>query len=51
MDVKSTSGAGLLSVIVSTVTGILAFVLFLMYGRDKRTVETVEFYPPEGMTS
>lgn len=51
VDVKSTSGAGLLSVIVSAVAGILAFVLFLMYGRDKRTVETVEFYPPEGMTS
>ena len=30
MDVKSTSGAGLLSVIVSAVAGILAFVLFLI---------------------
>lgn len=31
----------------------LAFVLFvwLKYGRDKQVIETVEFYPPEGMNS
>lgn len=31
----------------------LAFVLFvwLKYGRDKQVIETVEFYPPEGMSS
>ena len=31
----------------------LAFVLFvwMKYGRDKQVIETVEFYPPEGMSS
>lgn len=29
---------------------LLAFVLFLLYGRDKKIVKTVEFYAPEGLT-
>ena len=30
--------------------GILAVVLWFLYGRDQRPVETVEFYPPDKMT-
>jgi hypothetical protein len=30
---------------------ILCFVLWLLFGRDRRIVETVEFHPPEGFTS
>ncbi len=29
---------------------VLAFVMFLLYGRDKKIVKTVEFYAPESMT-
>ena len=29
---------------------LLAFVLFLLYGRDKKIIKTVEFYAPEDMT-
>lgn len=29
---------------------LLSFVLFLLYGRDKKIVKTVEFYAPDGMT-
>ncbi|MEL4106894.1 DUF2207 domain-containing protein [Oscillospiraceae bacterium WX1] len=29
---------------------LLAFVLFLLYGRDSKVVKTVEFYAPDGLT-
>ena len=29
---------------------LLAFVLFMLYGRDSKLVKTVEFYAPDGMT-
>ncbi len=29
----------------------IAFVLWLLYGKDKPVIETVEFYPPEGYNS
>ena len=30
---------------------IFVFIIWLKYGRDKKVIETVEFYPPEGMSS
>ena len=30
---------------------IISFILWLKFGRDKKVIETVEFYPPEGFNS
>ena len=30
---------------------IFVFIIWLKYGREKKVIETVEFYPPEGMNS
>ena len=38
------------SVIVLLFPALLAALLWLKFGRDRRFVETVEFHPPEGMT-
>lgn len=36
--------------LVSILTALAAWFLWWKYGRDKEIVETVEFYPPEGLT-
>ncbi len=40
----------MLIVIVAAVTGALAVLLWIRFGRDEKIVETVEFYPPDNMT-
>ncbi len=37
--------------IVPVISLILSFILWYLFGRDKKVVETVEFYPPEGFNS
>ncbi|MCR4797089.1 MAG: DUF2207 domain-containing protein [Lachnospiraceae bacterium] len=36
--------------VISVVLALLAALLWVLYGRDEKIIETVEFYPPEGMT-
>lgn len=36
--------------ILSIVTGLLALILWIRYGRDETIIETVEFYPPDQLT-
>ena len=38
-------------VIVSIIFVVISAILWKIYGRDDKVVETVEFYPPEGMNS
>lgn len=40
-----------ISMIVAALGALLAFVLWYIYGRDDPVVETVEFYPPDGLNS
>ena len=37
--------------IIPIVSLIISFLLWFIFGRDKKVVETVEFYPPEGFNS
>lgn len=39
------------SIIVAVLGAILAFVLWYIFGRDDPVIETVEFYPPDGLNS
>lgn len=41
----------LFSIAIAIFGAILAFVLWYIYGRDDPVVETVEFYPPNGLNS
>lgn len=36
---------------IMALLAILSYIFFLMYGRDEKPVETVEFYAPEGLNS
>ena len=45
------NGMSILGIIVSAAAAVGSLILFLIFGRDPKVVETVEFYPPEGMTS
>lgn len=36
---------------ISLVIVFIAFILWLLFGKDKPVIETVEFYPPEGYNS
>ena len=36
--------------VISAISGILVIPLWVMHGRDSRIIETVEFYPPDGLT-
>lgn len=36
--------------VLSVIFGVLSLIMWIAYGRDQKPVETVEFYPPEGMT-
>ncbi len=36
--------------VISVILALIAAVLWVLYGRDDKIIETVEFYPPEGMT-
>lgn len=38
-------------IIVSIIFVVISAILWKIYGRDNKVVETVEFYPPEGMNS
>lgn len=38
-------------IIVSIIFVVISAILWKIYGRDDKVVETVEFYPPEGMNS
>lgn len=38
-------------VAIFTIIIFIAFILWFIYGKEKRVVETVEFYPPDGMNS
>ena len=40
-----------LSIIISIVSLILSFILWFIYGRDEKAIETVEFYPPDNLNS
>ncbi|MBR2511490.1 MAG: DUF2207 domain-containing protein, partial [Firmicutes bacterium] len=44
-------GMSLMSLIASAIVAIVSLVLFLLFGRDPKVTETVEFYPPDDMTS
>lgn len=35
----------------SIIASLIAFILWIKYGRDKKAIKTVEFYPPKGLTS
>lgn len=37
--------------VVPTIGLIISFILWVIYGRDEKVIETVEFYPPEGFNS
>lgn len=45
-----TSMSVLLLCLGLVISALLAFVLWFFYGRGEKIVETVEFYPPEGIT-
>ncbi len=47
----TTDWAYSLILITAILSGLLAFVLWLTFGRDPKLVRTVEFYPPDGLTS
>ena len=49
--VDKTPGMAFASIAVAIFGAILAFVLWYIYGRDDPVVETVEFYPPDGLNS
>ena len=36
---------------IAATTAIIGYLVWSKYGRDKKIVETVEFYPPEGLSS
>lgn len=40
-----------ISIIISLICVLIAYILWAKYGRDDKVVETVEFYPPEGYNS
>ncbi len=40
-----------LSIIVSIICLILAFVIWYFYGKDEKVIDTVEFYPPDNLNS
>ncbi len=40
-----------LSFVLPVLFALLSILLWLKYGKDKRVIETVEFYPPEGFNS
>lgn len=49
---KKTYYIGLASMVLIPVIGLIAvIILWHKFGRDKKIVEVVEFYPPEGMSS
>ena len=41
----------ILSIILPIIFVILSFLIWVIFGRDKKVIETVEFYPPEGYNS
>ena len=41
--------AKIMALVITCIVAGLAFLLWFMFGRDKKIVSTVEFYPPEGM--
>ena len=41
----------ILAILLPILFVVIAFILWRKYGRDDRVVETVEFYPPEGLNS
>lgn len=49
--VDSTPVMAFVSMAVGIFCAVLAFVLWFIYGRDDPVVETVEFYPPDGLNS
>lgn len=46
-----TNNTDYLMFVVPAISLIISFILWLLFGRDKKTVETVEFYPPQGFNS
>ena len=40
-----------LAIIISIVSLILSFILWFIFGRDEKVVDTVEFYPPDNLNS
>lgn len=36
---------------IAALMAVIAFIMWLVKGRDDKVIETVEFYPPEGMSS
>ena len=45
------NGMNILVMIAAGIAAIISLLLFFIFGRDDKAVETVEFYPPEDMTS
>lgn len=46
-----TNNTDYLMFVVPAISLIISFILWFLFGRDKKTVETVEFYPPQGFNS
>lgn len=40
-----------ISIIISLIFVLIAYILWAKYGKDDKVIETVEFYPPEGYNS
>ncbi|SFB35356.1 Predicted membrane protein [Acetitomaculum ruminis DSM 5522] len=43
-------GSILIISIVAVLTALLTLILWVLYGRDEKIIETVEFYPPDNLT-
>ena len=41
----------IISLLLPIVLAVISFLIWLKYGRDEPVIETIEFYPPEGLNS
>lgn len=46
-----TNNTDYLMFVAPAISLIISFIFWFLFGRDKKTVETVEFYPPQGFNS
>lgn len=52
VGVRSNTGSmTIISLLLPIVLAVISFLIWLKYGRDEPVIETIEFYPPEGLNS
>lgn len=51
IKVKHTPWMAYVGIVFAALAVIVAFLLWFVFGRDDQVVETVEFYPPDGLNS